>query len=49
MKRSEFLNNMVTQLSPLKLTSDIEPIDDQPQVESDELIIEKAFNAENNA
>ena len=46
-ERSEFLNNMVTQLSPLKLTSDIEPIDDQPQVESDESIIEKASNAEN--
>lgn len=46
-ERSEFLNNMVTQLSPLKLTSDIEPIDDQPQVESDESIIEKASKAEN--
>lgn len=45
-ERSELLNNMATQLSPLKLTSDIELVEKE-EVENDEVIVEKLMRQSN--
>ena len=45
-ERSELLNNMVTQLSPLKLTSDIELVEKE-EVEDDKVIVEKLMRQSN--
>lgn len=45
-ERSELLNNMVTQLSPLNLTSDIELVEKE-EVENDEVIVEKLMRQSN--
>lgn len=45
-ERSELLNNMVTQLSPLNLTSDIELVEKE-EVEDDEVIVEKLMRQSN--
>lgn len=45
-ERSELLNNMVTQLSPLNLTSDIELVEKE-EVEDDNVIVEKLMRQSN--
>ena len=45
-ERSELLNNMAMQLSPLKLTSDIELVEKE-EVENDEVIVEKLMRQSN--
>lgn len=45
-ERSELLNNMVTQLSPLNLTSDIELVEKE-EVEDDKVIVEKLMRQSN--